>query len=123
MGYWPHLDHGQLPRPPGVPALANALIPSCLSDDDRLDFSTRTPGEQAGQTDNPAVGLGHPGSRPLRLGEVVIESGSRVVSTGRGVPVDTSVVPRQLCPQGPAKISLTDFAAAAMDSGQSADHK
>ena len=34
---------------------ANALTPSCLSDDDRLDFSTRTPVQQAGQTDDPAV--------------------------------------------------------------------
>lgn len=59
---------------------ADAQIPSCLSDDDRLDFSTRTPVEQTGQTDDPAVGLGHPGSHPLRLGEVVIECRSRIVS-------------------------------------------
>src|SRR6516225_238847 len=81
---------------------ANTPIPSCLSDDDRLDFSARTPVEQAGQTDDLAVGLGHPGSHPLRGGEVVIESRSRIVSTDRRVPVDTSVVLRQLVPQGSA---------------------
>lgn len=81
---------------------ANALIPSRLSDDDRLDFSTRTPVEQARQTDDPAVGLGHPRSDPLRLREVVIESRSRIVSTDRRVPIDTSVVLRQLRPQGSA---------------------
>jgi hypothetical protein len=79
---------------------ANALIPSCLSDDDRLDLSTRTPVEQTGQTDDPAVELGHPGSHPLRLGEVAIEFRSRIVSTDRWVPINTSVVLRQLCPQG-----------------------
>jgi len=77
------------------------LIPSCLGDDDRLDFGTRTLVDQTGQTDDPAVGLGHPGSDPLRRGEVAIESRSRVVSTDRRVPIDTSVVLRQLCPQGP----------------------
>ena len=78
---------------------ANALIPSCLSDDDRLDFCTGTPVEQTGQADDSAVRLGHSGSRPLRGGEVVIESRPRIVSTDRRVPVDASVVLRQLCPQ------------------------
>ncbi len=79
---------------------ANALIPRCLGDDDRLDFPARAPVEQTGQTDDPAARLGHPGSHPLRLGEVVIESRSRIVSADRRVPVDTPVVVRQLCPQG-----------------------
>jgi hypothetical protein len=78
---------------------ANALIPNCLGDDDRLDFSAHTSVEQTGQTDDPAVRLGHPGSQPLRDGEVIIESRSRIVSTDRRVCIDTSVVLRQLCPQ------------------------
>src|SRR6516225_6074303 len=81
---------------------ANAPIPSCLSDHDRLDFSAPAPVKQAGQPDDPAAELGHPGFRPPGLGEVVIESRSRIVSTDRRVPVDTSVVLRQLRPQGPA---------------------
>ena len=88
-----------LDDPADEPA-ANALIPSCLGDDDRLDFRTRTLVEQTSQTDDPAVGLGHPGPDPLRRGEVAIESRSRVVSTDRRVPIDGSVVLRQLCPQG-----------------------
>jgi hypothetical protein len=60
-----------LDDPADEPA-ANALIPSCLGDNDRLDFGTRTLVEQTGQTDDPAVGLGHPGSDPLRRGEVAI---------------------------------------------------
>ena len=88
-----------LDDPADEPA-ANALIPSCLGDDDRLDFGARTLVEQTGQTDDPAVGLGHPGSDPWRHSEVAIESRSRVVSADRRVPIDTSVVLRQLCPQG-----------------------
>ena len=38
----------------------------------------------------------------MRLGEIVIESSSRIISADRRVPVDTSVVLRQLCPQQPA---------------------
>ena len=81
---------------------ANAPIPSCLSDHDRLDFATPAPVKQTGQTDDPATELGHPRSHPPRLGEVVIKSRSRIVSTDRRVPIDASVVFRQLCPQGPA---------------------
>lgn len=82
---------------------ADALTPSCLSDDDRLDLPADTSVEQAGQTDDQAVRLGYPGSRPLRGGEVVIESRSGIVSADRRVPIDTSVVLRQLCPEGPAR--------------------
>jgi hypothetical protein len=92
-----------LDDPADEPA-AYALIPSCLCDDDRLDFGTRTLVEQAGETDDRAAGLGHPGSDPLRRGEIAIESRSRVVSTDRRVPIDTSVVLRQLCPQGSTSV-------------------
>jgi hypothetical protein len=68
------LDHPS-DQPPG-----DAVIASRLGDDDRLDFSTRTPVEQAGQADDQAAGLGHPRSDPARLGEVVIESRSGIVS-------------------------------------------
>jgi hypothetical protein len=76
----------------------DAVIPSRLGDDDRLDFSTRTPVERTGQTDDQAAGLGHPRSDPVRLGEVVIESRSGIVSADRRVAVDAPVVFRQLCP-------------------------
>ena len=75
---------------------ANAMIPRCLSDDDRLHLSARTPVEQTGQADNPVVRLGHPGSDPIGGGEVIIESRSRIVSADRRVPVDASVVLGQL---------------------------
>jgi hypothetical protein len=81
---------------------ADALIPNGLSDDDRLDFSARTPVEQTGQTDDPAVRLGHPGSQPFRAGQVIIESGSWIVAADRRVSVDTPVVERQFRPQRPA---------------------
>jgi enamine deaminase RidA (YjgF/YER057c/UK114 family) len=54
---------------PGDEQAANALVPSRLGDDDRLDFCALTAVEQAGQTDDPPVGLGHPGSQPPRIGE------------------------------------------------------
>ena len=92
---------GRLDNPADEQA-ANAPIPSCLSDHDRLDFATPAPVKQTGQTDDPATELGHPRSHPPRLGEVVIKSRSRIVSTDRRVPIDASVVLRQLCPQGPA---------------------
>ena len=81
-GESPHDDPADKPT-------ANALIPSCLGDDDRLDFGTPTLVEQTGQTDDPAVGLGHPGSDPVRRGKVAIESRSRVVSTDRRVTIDS----------------------------------
>jgi hypothetical protein len=89
----------RLDDPADEPA-ANALILGSLADGNRLDFGTCTLVEQAGQTDDHAVRLGHPGSNPLRRGEVAIESRSRVVSADRRIPIDTSVVLRQLCPQG-----------------------
>src|SRR5580704_17203324 len=51
---------------------ANPVIPGRLGDDDRLDFAAPALVEQAGQTYDAAVGLGHPGSDPLRRGQVVI---------------------------------------------------
>src|SRR5215469_10798151 len=75
---------------------ANASIPSYRSDNYRLDFSARTAVEQTGQTDDPALRLGHPGSHPPRLREVVIESRPGIVSTNRSVPVNTSMVLSQL---------------------------
>jgi len=86
---------------------ADALIPRCLGDDDRLDLSTHAPVEQAGQADDLAARRGYPGSRPSRLGEVIIESRSRIVSADRRVAVDTPVVFRQLRPQGPASVVVT----------------
>jgi len=85
----------------------NALTASRRGHDDRLDLAARTPVEQAGQADDPAVAPGHPGAHPLPIGEVVIESRSRIVSANRRVPVDASVVRRQFRPQGPAGIVVT----------------
>ena len=90
------LDNPADEPPPDAP------IPGSLGHDDRLDFPARTSVEQTSQTDDPGVRLGHPGSDPLRHSEVTIESRSRVVAADRRVPVDTSVVLRQLCPQRPA---------------------
>jgi hypothetical protein len=71
---------------------ANAPIPRCLSNDDRLDFPAGASVKQAGETDDAPVGLGHPRSQPSRLSEVGIESRSGIVSTDRRVSVDASVV-------------------------------
>jgi hypothetical protein len=87
-----------LDDPADEPA-ADALIPNCLCYDDRLNFATRPSVEQTGQTYDPAMRFGHPGADPLRHGEVAIESSSRVVATDRGVPIDSSVVLRELRPQ------------------------
>ena len=80
------LDH------PADQHAADALMASRLGDDDRLDLSTRTPVEQASQTDDPAARLGHPRARPSRLGEVLINSRPGIVSANRRIPVDTPVV-------------------------------
>ena len=78
---------------------ANALIPSCPRDDNRLHFGTTALVEQTGHADQPATGLGHPGSDSLRHGDVTVESRSRIIPADRRIPVDTSVVFGQLCPQ------------------------
>ena len=67
-------------------------VPHRLGDDDRLHLPARTPIEQAGQANDRALYLGHPGPDPLGRGQVVIEAAARVVSADGGVPVQAAMV-------------------------------
>lgn len=73
---------------------ANPVIPSRLSDNDRLDFSTLPVIEQTSQANDGAARIGNPGAHPLRRGEVVIQACSRIVPANRRVPIEGSVIPR-----------------------------